>query len=195
MTEPYDSMRIFDEARHLITNPAHYYQHMSKTGGFARPLIFVVVMAAVMGLITALLSFFESPVGMLTVGLAAIVIVPFAAAIGSFIGAAIIFVIWKLMGSTQTYETAYRCLAAATAIYPIIGVFTVIPYVGSILAVFWGCYLMIVASVIVHKRDPKLAAVVFGILALITATSNISSEYASRQIAHGVAETGKVHAQ
>jgi uncharacterized membrane protein YdjX (TVP38/TMEM64 family) len=40
-------------------------------------------------------------------GFGAIIFMPIAVAIGSFIGAAILFVIWKLMGSQEDYETAY----------------------------------------------------------------------------------------
>ena len=143
MEQKFDINRVINDAKKIITNPAEYYSTMAKSGGFADPIIFVVVMAAVMGLITAVLSFFGSPIGLMAAGLGAIILVPIAAVISSFIGAAILFVIWKLMGSEQTFETAYRCLAAAAAIYPVIAVLSIIPYIGSIIGVIWGAYLLI----------------------------------------------------
>ena len=48
-----------------------------------------------------------------------IIFMPIAVAIGSFIGGAILFIIWKLMGSQEDYETAYRCGAYLMALAPI----------------------------------------------------------------------------
>lgn len=59
---------------------------------------------------------------------------PIAVAIGSFIGAAILFVIWKLMGSQEDYETAYRCGAYLMALAPITTLINVIPYAGAIIS-------------------------------------------------------------
>ena len=182
MAEKFDINVVIDNARRVLTNPAGYYRDMAKSGGFANPVIFVAVMAAVMGLITAILSLFSSPVGLFAAGFAAVIIMPIAAVIGSFIGAAILFVIWKLMGSEENYETAYRCLSAATAIYPVMAVISIIPYLGTIVGVIWGTYLIIVASEIVHGRDRKTATIVFGILAVLMLIANIGSEHASRQL-------------
>src|SRR5690606_15176985 len=122
MTEQntFDINKVIADAKLVITAPATYFQGMPKTGGLTNPLIFILVMAVTMGVITAILSFFGSAVGMLAAGIGAVIFVPIAALIGAFIGSAILFVIWKLMGSEQNYEVAFRCFAAATAIYPVI---------------------------------------------------------------------------
>ena len=78
---------------------------------------------------------------------------PFFAVIGSFIGAAVMFVIWKLMGSEQNFEAAYRCVAHATAIYPVMAVVGLIPYIGTVIGVVWGFYLMYCDSTQVPKID------------------------------------------
>lgn len=191
MEQKFDINRVINDAKRVITKPAEYYSTMAKTGGFSDPIIFVVVMAAAMGLITAILSFFGSPIGLMAAGIGAIIIVPIAAVISSFIGAAILFVIWKLMGSEQTFETAYRCLAAAAAIYPIIAILSIIPYIGSIVGVAWGAYLLIEASVIVHDRNRQKATIVFCILGALMIISNVSSEYASRHLAERAEEMSK----
>jgi len=112
------------------------------------------------------------------------------AVIGAFIVSAILFVIWKLMGSEQDYETAFRSWSAATAVYPVAALLSIIPYVGAIVGVLWGTYLMIEASVAVHERPRRTAQLVFGILGLFMLISNVSSEYASRQMAERMSGFG-----
>jgi len=87
------------------------------------------------------------------------------------------------MGSTQSYATSYHCVAFASVSYPVTAVFGVIPYIGSIIGILLGFYLMIIASVEVHKLEKKTSYIVFGILALLVVISNISSENASRRMA------------
>lgn len=191
--QPFDINRVIADAKQIISNPRGYYQAMPKSGGFVEPLIFIAVMAAVMGLISAVLSLFSSSVaGLLAAGFAAIILAPIGAIIGAFIGAAILFVIWKLMGSTETYETAFRCLAAATALYPIVALLSIIPYISTIVGIAWAMYLMIEASVIVHGRERKTAQIVFGILGVLLILSNISSERAARTMEHKAHEMGKM---
>lgn len=178
----FDINQVIAQAKAVITNPVGFYQTMPKSGGYGNPVIFVAVMGAVMGLVTALLSFFGSAAGMLAGGLAAIIIMPIFAVLGAFIGAAILYVIWKLMGSPENYETAFRCQASAAAIYPISALLAIVPYIGSIVMIAWGVFLMIEASVSVHGRPRRTAQIVFGILAALLILSNIASERAARQM-------------
>jgi hypothetical protein len=180
----FDINKVIADARLVLTNPSAYYQNMPKTGGFAEPLIFIVVMAVAMGVISAILSLFSSAgAGFLALGFGAIIILPISVVIGAFIGAAILFVIWKLMGSVESYETAFRCLAAATAIYPIMALLAIIPYLGTIIGIAWASYLLIEASVAVHGRERKTATIVFAIIGGLMIMSNVSSEYAARNLA------------
>nr|HPK53530.1 YIP1 family protein [Smithellaceae bacterium] len=126
-------------AINVITKPADFFKSMPKTGGFLEPLIFAVIMGLISGIIQAILSF----VGLgsagsygagMAAGFGAIIFMPIAVAIGSFIGAAILFVIWKLMGSQEDYETAYRCGAYLMALAPITSLINVIPYAGAIIS-------------------------------------------------------------
>lgn len=174
---------IIDDAKKVITNPVGFYREMAKTGGFAAPIIFVIVMAVIAGLIIAVLSLFGANMttGM-AIGFAAIVIMPVFMLIGSFIGAAILFVIWKLMGSEASYETAYRCVAYASAILPITVLLGVIPYIGTLIKVAWSIYLMYIASIEVHAINAKTAMMVFGILGVLLLLINLGSERAARRI-------------
>src|SRR5690606_29945804 len=133
-TNQFDINKVINDAKSVLTNPAGYYQTMAKSGGFVEPLICIAVMAVAMGVISAIFSLFSSGAGrMLAWGFAAIVILPIGAVIGASIGAAILFVVWKLMGSEESYETAFRCLAAATAVYPVMAILSIIPYIGTII--------------------------------------------------------------
>ncbi len=170
---------LIDDAQTVITRPVDFYRNLAKTGGYADPVIFVIVMAAITGLVVGVLSIIGlgSPVG-----LAAIIIFPIFGLIGSFIGAAIMFVIWRLMGSAENYEAAYRCVAYASAIYPITTLLGILPYLGSIIAVLWGMYLMATASIETHQLAKKTTYLVFGILAAIFILLNLSAEVAQRQM-------------
>lgn len=182
---------ILDDALKVIRNPVGFYRDMAKTGGFADPLIFVVVMAAVTGLLVTILSLLHiGMAGAAGIGIGAVIIFPLMAIIGSFIGAGILFVIWKLMGSNESFEVAYRCVAYAAAIYPVTALLGIIPYLGSVIGVVWGMYLMIVASIEVHQIKAQTAWTVFAVLGVILVITNISSEMASRRMAAHLDEMG-----
>lgn len=182
---------IIGKVRWVITDPAGYYQQMPRSGGYLEPVVFVAIMAAILGVISAIWSLFGATGGVVAGGFfAALILTPIFAVIGAFIGAAILFVIWKLMGSSENYETAFRCQTSVAAIYPIVGIVAIIPYVGNILAIAWGAFLMIEASVQVHGRSRKVATTVFGILAVLMILSNTAGERASRQMAERMENMG-----
>ena len=173
---------VVEDALQIIKKPVGFFQRMPHTGGYVEPMIFLVVMAAIAGLIITVFSFFGGGfAGMMAFGVAAVIIMPVAAIISSFIGAAIMFVIWKLMGSDKSFETAYRCVAYAAAIYPVSAVLGLFPYVGTVVGIVWGMYLMVVASVEVHGIPINKAYIVFGILGCLMIVGNVSSEMAARE--------------
>lgn len=173
---------VLEDALQIIRKPVAFYKRMPHEGGYVEPMIFLGVMAAIAGLIVTVFSLFGSGLaGMMVFGVAAVIILPIAAIISSFIGAAIMFVIWKLMGSGKRFETAYRCVAYASAIYPISAVLGLVPYLGSVLGIAWGMYLMVVASVEVHGIQLNKAYIVFGILGALMIFGNVSSEMAARE--------------
>ncbi len=183
---------ILDSAKRVITDPAGFYRSMPQDGGFAAPVIFVLVMAVVSGIIVALLAMLGGGMGAagVPVGFMAVVMLPIMALIGSFIGAAIMFVIWKLMGSDRSFETAYRCVAYAAAIMPITTLLALIPYLGSIVKVLWSFFLMYVASIEAHGIKARTAAIVFGVLGALMLLLNLSAERAAMQMAEQMGELG-----
>ncbi len=174
---------LIKDALKIIRTPVEFYQTLPKSGGFAGPIIFVLIMAIITGLETALFSLFGlGAFGAMAAGLASIIILPISAIIGSFIGAAIVFVIWRLMGSSENYETAYRCTAYISAIYPITVLIGLLPYIGIIVGVVWFMYLLTIASIEVQQLNPKTTYIVFGILAFLLIISNISAEITTRRM-------------
>ncbi len=176
---------ILEDVRKVITNPVDFYRGMNKTGGFGAPIIFVLVMAIVSAILLGFLSLLGlgSIGGAMTMGFGGIILLPIKAIIFSFIGAGILLVIWKLMGSQESFEVSYRCVAYASAIYPITVLASLIPYLGSLIGVAWWTYLMIIASVEVHQMAQKTAYMVFGILGAFLIVTNLSSEMAARHLA------------
>jgi hypothetical protein len=174
---------ILEKARTVLTAPGDFYRHMSKSGGFVEPMIFMIVMSAVGAIILITFGFMGlGAMSALGVGIGSLIFMPIMAVIGSFIGGGIMFVIWKLMGTQEPFEVAYRCVAYASAIYPVVAFIGLVPYIGSIVGVAWGMYLMFIATKEVHQLNEKTASMVFGILGVLLIISNISSEMAARRM-------------
>lgn len=171
----------------VITKPGDFFQSMPRTGRFLEPLLFAVVMGVIAGIIYAVLSLLglgqaagQSP-GMMA-GLGMIIFMPIAAAVGSFIGAAILFVIWKILGSQENYETAYRCCAYLMALSPVTAVISVIPYAGGIISMAIYIFYVVTVSVAVHQIPAQKAWIVFGIIGVVLALIGVFSEYRARDM-------------
>ena len=167
--------------RGVIFNPAGFFRKMPKSGGFIEPVIFVASMSFIVGIINLIL--WTMDLGFATsfgTALLYVVITPVFAVIFGFVGAAILFVIWKIMGSQESYETAYRCGAYAVAITPVTTIVGVIPYLGSVIGLVWMAYIVVTASIEVHGIKSKIAYIVFGVLFGLLLLMNISAMYSAR---------------
>ena len=167
--------------RKVIFNPAGFFREMPKSGGFVEPVIFVALMSFIVGVINFIL--WPLDLGFATslgTALLYVVIMPVFAVIFSFVGAAILFIIWKIMGSQESYETAYRCGAYAVAITPITTAVGVIPYIGSVIGIVWMAYVIVCASIETHGIKQKIAYIIFGVLFGLLLIMNISAMYSTR---------------
>lgn len=185
-----DFAAIPQTAIRVITQPAAFFREMPKTGGLVEPLVFMVVMGVVSGLIGGLLTAVFSMLGLhlgagMVTGFMAIFMMPFFyaifSAIGGFIAAAILFIIWKIMGSNEEYETAYRCTAYMAAVSPITTVLQMIPYIGVVIAIVISLYYLVNASVETHGIPSRKAWTVFGVLAAIFIIIGVSGQIAARR--------------
>jgi hypothetical protein len=166
----------------VITGPVEFFRHLPKTGGFLQPFIFMVVLGAASGLITIVLSLIGlAPTTAILSG-AAIILMPIMIAIFGFIGAAVLFVIWKIMGSQESFETAYRGGAYTAAIMPGTAILNLIPYLGSLIGLVWMTFLLVVISMEMHGIKQKTAWTGFGVICAIFAMMSLSAEVAGRKM-------------
>jgi hypothetical protein len=168
----------------VITNPAAFFRSMSRTGGFNEPIIFLAAMGLVSAVLQILLSIFG--LGMASSffsSLLYVIFFPVAYVIGGFVTGAILFLIWKVMGSREDYETSFRCAAYMAAIGPATTVLNVIPYLGTIMSTGWWAYLSVMASIEVHELQVKPAWIVFGCLAGLLILLSVPAQYKARQFA------------
>src|SRR4030042_530249 len=188
-TKSIDLASIQKTAMRVLTSPSAFFREMPKTGGFVEPLIFMVIMGIISGLIQTVFSLVGLHIAAgMAMGVASIILFPIVISIGGFIGAAILFLIWKLLGSQESYETAYRCGAYISVLMPIITVLGIIPYLGSAVAIALYVYFLVIASVEVHKIPSQKAWLVFGIIGAILIIMNISAQITARKFSR---ETGK----
>jgi len=175
---------ILNTAVEVIKNPAGFFAGMNKTGGFKDPLIFMVAMGVVTGCVRIILSLFG--LGYTSSFLAAlfqVILVPLFVGVLGFLAAALFYIVWKIMGSKESYETAYRCIAYSSAITPIVSLISPIPYLGAIAGNVWSMYIMVTASMVVHLIDKKKSWIVFGVLCFVLCVSAINTERAAQDMA------------
>ncbi len=184
-----DLNEIKNTAIKVLTSPQAFFKEMPKTGGYVKPLIFMIAMGVIGGLIQSLFSIIGLKVATgLAMGVASIILLPIVVGIFGFVGAAILYVIWRVMGSQENYETAYRCVAYISALTPITCVLGIVPYIGGAIGVALAIYFTIIASIEVHRIASQKAWLVFGIIGAVLILLNITGEISSRRMAR---EAGK----
>jgi hypothetical protein len=184
MAEKIDYAAIPQTVIRVITSPSAFYRDMPKSGGFVEPLVFIIVMGCIAGIIQTVFNFVLhfSDLGFMA-KIMSLIMMPIFVAIGSFIGAAILFIIWKLMGSQESYETSYRCVAYLSAITPITTLIGLIPYLGTVIGMLIGLLYIVTASVEVHAIPSKKAWLVFGVITAVLCFGSLSATFKARQFA------------
>jgi hypothetical protein len=170
-------MGYIETWKEVMQRPSDFYRGMPKTGGYADPLTFAAISFIIYALLTALLSVFfgremymggmynETYGGMYNgVGefgffavLMTVIITPIAGIISLFIEAAILYVIYKVLGGTGSYEGTVRFISYATAVL----VLSWIPLIGWIVGIY-GIYLYIVGGA--HVHDVSMARSTIAVL-------------------------------
>lgn len=187
-----DFAKIPQTAVKVLTSPAEFFGEMPKTGGFVEPLVFMIAMGVVAGLLQSILSVLRFQVGAgMAMGLDSVIILPIMIGIFGFVGAAILFLIWKLAGSQESYETAYRCGAYIGVLTPISVLLHLIPFVGAAASVLLMTFFLVTASVAVHNIPSRKAWLVFGMIGGLLVFFSVSAEFAARRIGREAAEYQK----
>ncbi len=177
----------------VLVNPMKFFSDMPRAGRYLEPLVFAVAAGLAAGIVRMVIGLAGWGFYMTTgAALVAIVLTPIFVGIGSFIGGGIFYLIWQAMGSRASFETAYRCAAYVTAIAPFAVLIRLIPYVGGVIALAWGCWLLVVASEKVHGISRDKALVVFGVVFVVLAVLGLVSEYHARHLVYAL-DNWRVH--
>lgn len=187
-TKKIDLGAVSQTAIKVIISPAGFFKEMPKAGGFIEPLVFMVIMGVIGGVMQSVFSLagFDITAGVAG-GAASVIILPVMIAVFGFIGAAILFVIWKVMGSQESYETAYRCGAYVSAITPITTVLGLVPYIGNIVGIALVTFYFVIASKEVHRIASQKAWLVFGVIGTVIALIGVSGEIVSKKLVQDAA--------
>jgi hypothetical protein len=144
-------MDYIDTWKSVMQSPSEFYRKMPKTGGYADPLIFAAINFAVFGLMTALFNrgmyggiYSGREFGFFIV-FGSLIMTPIFGIISLFIEALILYVIYRLLGGSGTYEGTVRFISYATAVL----LLSWIPFIGWIVGLY-GIYLYIVGGMHVH---------------------------------------------
>ena len=160
----------------VVFRPGSFYSTMSRRGGFGEPISFFLIFSSI-GLLINIIGtslMFGNPslsyVPVLFVALEAGLFV------GSFVAALLLHIVWKALGSRESYETSYRVFAYSAAISPFTSIIAFIPDVGIAIAMVWVFILLIIASSRVHNVKQSVAFAVWGIVGALMIVLTLSYE-------------------
>lgn len=175
---------IRDTVVDVIVRPVTFFQTMPRRGGYRTPYIFLLVIGLFDMLLFSLFQMFAvGPAAGLAFALRAIVLAPLALTLSGFVLTTVFFVFWRLMGSSQSYETAYRTFVYSYAISPVTTIMGFVPYL-TFAGFFWWFGLLVIGSVYVHGIGRVKAAAVFATLGVAMVVFMVRTEhYAMR---HGL---------
>ncbi|MBF0607298.1 MAG: YIP1 family protein [Magnetococcales bacterium] len=167
----------------VLTTPADFFSTMPKKGGYMGPLVFMIAMGVSGGLLKAAISIlgFNILEG-IGKAVAAILFVPVTVTLFGFLAAMALFIIWKILGSRQSYETSYRCVAYMSALMPVMVVINGFPFPGGLVSVTLLVIFIVIAGEKVHSIPPTRTRIVFAILGLVLAIMYVKNEQTIRQI-------------
>lgn len=165
---PFDLQRIARLALYVIVRPAEYFRTMPRGGPLVEPMVFTAVLSLAGAIVFALISW---PLTGQLPALGSLLIVPGLVCGGALFVALILMLLWKLLGSQQSYATAFRCVAATMAVVPLTALLTPLPDLSLIVNASWSIYLLYVASLEVHGIGRPKALL---LLALLTGVMGAS---------------------
>ncbi|RME67615.1 MAG: hypothetical protein D6778_03005 [Nitrospirae bacterium] len=162
--------------KEVILSPRKFYSEMERSGGLGQPAGFFFLMVLVGMIINVLgtVFLFGKPV----LWSIPVTILVFTVLI-FLIGFGIAFVLcmaWKLLGSKEKYETAFRCFAYSSAISPFTSVIAFVPVVGYAICVAWIVFLLIIASEQVHGIKAVTARAFWATIGLLVIIGSVALE-------------------
>ncbi|MDY9925569.1 YIP1 family protein [Methanosarcina sp.] len=158
-------MDYIETWKEVIQKPSDFYRKMPTTGGYAEPLTFAAISYFIYGLLTALFNrgmmggmYGYGMMGTggygLSTSLMVAIMMPIMGIISIIIGAAILYIIYKVLGGKGSYEGTVRFVSYATAVL----LLSWVPFIGWIFG-FYGIYLYILGGMIVHDVSMVKSAI------------------------------------
>ena len=165
----------------VMTTPGDFFREMPTSGGYAEPLKFAVINYIIAGIGMTLVSIFIAlllpmasfwPGSAFSFGsafslgsaLTNIIVTPIVGIIGLFIGGAILYVCFKIVGGSGSYEGTVRIFSYTSAVNAV----SWIPILGWIVALY-ALYLGIVGGTFVHNITTLRSAIAIFIPIIVAA--------------------------
>ena len=165
---------FIDTWKKVITSPSAFYESMPKEGGYGEPLKFALINFIVLGIGSAIITIlynligFSLPSNVSLMGtsttiateitimsvISDIIVTPIIGIIGLFISGVILFILFKIVGGSGSYEGTVRILSYSSAV----SLLAWIPLLG-ILAVLYGIFLDIIGGKSVHNISTLRSAI------------------------------------
>jgi hypothetical protein len=178
-TSTFDFNAFIKESKETLVNPKSYFSTMKTAGGWAEPLIKVVLYGAVAGVIAFLWSILGLgglKAGMFgsAIGAMALVWTIVGAIIGLFVGAVILLIISSVCKGNTDFEANARVVAASMVIMPINALLGFTAGINSWLGMIIGLCVSLYAIYIIYhglvealKAKPETAKIVMYVLAAL----------------------------
>lgn len=170
-------------ALRLCRNPRQEFRTMERSGGFSQPLMFVVALGLVAGIARILVTCFYmangADLGLFT-ALSAILAVPLSLVFCAYLGAFMLYMLWRALGSDEPLETAFRVVSYLTVIAPVAVLLSPVPYVGPVLILAALAYGLVLASQEVYGLKAAQTWLVFGIAFIVFAAAALHGDFHSR---------------
>ncbi|MBL8022812.1 MAG: hypothetical protein JNK54_00825 [Elusimicrobia bacterium] len=160
--------RFWQGAVDLFRSPKELLRSMTKEGGYGKPIVYALLWQYVAAGLALLITFIRplpTPWGVMGNVLTFLLTPPLLILVG-FLFAAVIFVVWHLMGSVHGFQTSFRFWALLAPLSVVGVLLRQVPYLGLVVTVFY-VYLLVTASIEIHAIRPTKAWTVWGVLFLV----------------------------
>ena len=175
---------ILNWALVLLKSPTKFFSQLPKAGGYGTPVVYALFWFFLATGVEIVISHFRQPVKVgWAMELAWLFLGPLLLVGVGFIGAAIFFVIWHLMGSKENYQTAFRCWAFTTPVSLASAILSLVPFL-NLLAFLYATYLLVMASIYTHGIPSRRSWTVWGIFCGVLLVM-VGGSFAARKYLEG----------
>ena len=172
--------------KQILLNPAKTFRNMPREGGFSEPLMTLATIGFIAGVLKVLVTFCfmanGAKIGLFT-ALSALIFMPIIVIGLGYLGAFLLSILMRLVGSEDHLELALRVTAYLAIISPIAVVILPIPYAGNLILFGILAYLLVAAGIEVYQLNSNTAWLLFGLGVGLLALVSLGSEITTRHSA------------